>query len=180
MNGFWRKSNGILEKQQNSASHNSWELIIIIIIIPQHAKIYLPTFLFLHRKEIKWVPKTKLLFIFHFSVLCSFPVITSHFCSFLLWLTVLLILRLPSPSSPLLPLSFAWIPAHHVGGCVSVHAILFLPHWEGGCDRQLPLTIWLESWNLAIDCRNLPLVLCHPSRNTANPDNSTNSQIFLT
>jgi hypothetical protein len=117
---------------------------------------------------------TKRILIFQFSFVWSFPDTTSHLGSSLLWLTVPFSLRLVSPHPHHRRL---WIPA-----IMSVDVQVFPPFSfcsTKGCDRQLPLTTWLESWKLVIGCRHMPLVLYHPPSSTTNADNSTNSQMFF-
>jgi hypothetical protein len=46
---------------------------------------------------------------------------------------------------------------------------------SAGRNRQLSLTIWLESWEFAIGCRNLPLCSATHQAATTNPNNSFRS-----
>jgi hypothetical protein len=45
---------------------------------------------------------------------------------------------------------------------------------SAGCNRQLSLTIWLESCERAIGCTNLPLCSATRQAATTNPNNTTN------
>lgn len=45
---------------------------------------------------------------------------------------------------------------------------------SAGCNRQLSLTIWLESWERAIGCTNLPLCSATRQAATTNPNKTTN------